>query len=180
MHIIDKIYKKIEPMKWAIKHGMKVGQGCVLIAKRKADFGTEPYLITLDDEVKISAGVRFITHDGGTWAIRDIPEYKNIVKFGTIRIGKRSFIGAGAIIMPGVTIGERCIIASGAVVAKDVPDNTIVGGVPARVIKTTTEFAEQCQAKLDKMGFNPEAYHKNKKEYLIELLYSNIKNDCGE
>lgn len=50
-------------------------------------------------------------------------------------IGKNVWIGAGATILPGVTIGENAVIAAGAVVAKDVPANTIVGGVPAKVIK---------------------------------------------
>ena len=45
------------------------------------------------------------------------------------------WLGAGAIILPGVTVGENSIVAAGAVVTKDVPSNTIVGGVPARFIK---------------------------------------------
>lgn len=50
-------------------------------------------------------------------------------------IGSGTWIGTGAIILPGVTIGKMCIIAAGAVVNKDVPKNTMVGGVPAKVIK---------------------------------------------
>ena len=46
------------------------------------------------------------------------------------------WIGANAVILPGVTIGSHCVIAAGAVVTKDVPDNTLVGGVPAKVIKS--------------------------------------------
>ena len=45
------------------------------------------------------------------------------------------WIGTNAVVLPGVTIGRHCVVAAGAVVTKDVPDNTIVGGVPARVIK---------------------------------------------
>jgi len=45
------------------------------------------------------------------------------------------WIGANAVILPGVTIGRHCVVAAGAVVTKDVPDNTLVGGVPAKVIK---------------------------------------------
>lgn len=50
-------------------------------------------------------------------------------------IGDDVWIGANAVILPGVTIGKHCVVAAGAVVTKDVPDNTIVGGVPAKVIK---------------------------------------------
>mgnify|MGYP002393330242 CR=1 FL=1 len=53
-----------------------------------------------------------------------------------IHIKKNAWIGAGATILQGVTIGENAIVASGAVVSKDVPDNTVVGGIPARIIKT--------------------------------------------
>lgn len=52
-----------------------------------------------------------------------------------ITIGDDCWIGGGAIICPGVTIGNRCIIAAGAVVAKDVPDDCMVGGAPARIIR---------------------------------------------
>lgn len=54
---------------------------------------------------------------------------------GHIHIKKNAWIGANATILPGVTIGENAIIAAGAVVSKDVPDNTIVGGIPAKIIK---------------------------------------------
>ncbi len=52
-----------------------------------------------------------------------------------IHIGNRVWIGAGAIITRGVTIGDGAVIAAGAVVTKDVEENTIVGGVPAKLIK---------------------------------------------
>ncbi|WP_124098180.1 DapH/DapD/GlmU-related protein [Ruminococcus sp. Marseille-P6503] len=52
-----------------------------------------------------------------------------------IRIGKNVWIGSHAAILPGVTIGNNAIVAAGAVVAKDVPENAVVGGVPAKIIK---------------------------------------------
>lgn len=54
-------------------------------------------------------------------------------------IGDDVWIGANAVILPGVTIGRHCVIAAGAVVTKDVPDNTLVGGVPAKMIKILSE-----------------------------------------
>lgn len=56
-----------------------------------------------------------------------------------IRIGKQVWIGANATILPGVTIGDGAIVAAGAVVAQDVPENTIVGGVPAKIIRHLRE-----------------------------------------
>ena len=55
---------------------------------------------------------------------------------GHIHIKKNAWIGARATILPGVTIGENAVVAAGAVVSKDVPANTVVGGVPAKIIKS--------------------------------------------
>lgn len=52
-----------------------------------------------------------------------------------VKIGKKAWIGANVVVLKGVTIGENAVVAAGAVVTKDVPKNTIVGGVPARVIR---------------------------------------------
>ena len=56
-----------------------------------------------------------------------------------IHIGSRVWIGANATVLPGVTVGDGAVIAAGAVVTKDVPRNTVVGGIPARVIRTIKE-----------------------------------------
>ena len=50
-------------------------------------------------------------------------------------IGDDVWIGANAVILPGVTIGRHCVVAAGAVVTKDVPDNSVVAGVPAKILK---------------------------------------------
>jgi acetyltransferase-like isoleucine patch superfamily enzyme len=55
---------------------------------------------------------------------------------GKIHIKKNAWIGANATILPGVTIGENAVVAAGAVVSKDVPNNVVVGGIPAKIIKS--------------------------------------------
>lgn len=146
----------------AKKEGMQTGKNVRVMGG--VDFGSEPYLITLGDNITISFDVHFVTHDGGTWAFRDIDEYKNVHKFGRIRIGNHSFVGGGTIILPGVSIGERCVIGAGSVVTRDVPNGMVAVGVPARVIMTTTEYARKCKACMG--DFDEEQYKENKRDYL--------------
>jgi acetyltransferase-like isoleucine patch superfamily enzyme len=63
------------------------------------------------------------------------PENRHALVPKAIHIKKNAWIGAGATILQGVTIGENSVVAAGSVVSKDVPDNVIVGGTPAKIIK---------------------------------------------
>jgi maltose O-acetyltransferase len=60
-------------------------------------------------------------------------------KFGKIVIDNEAWIGAGVIILPGIKVGARSIVGAGSVVTKNVPPNTVVAGVPARVLKKITK-----------------------------------------
>lgn len=149
----------------AVEDGMIVGKDVTVMGG--VDFGSEPYLIALGDNVRISSDVRFITHDGGTWAFRNFHEdMQHIVKFGPIVVGNGVFIGAGSIIMPGITIGSHAVIGAGSVVTKDVPPETVWAGIPARQICTLREYAERCKATMPK-NFDWDAYRADKKKYLI-------------
>ena len=152
--------------KVAVSNGMKAGKGITVMGN--VDFGSEPYLIELEDNVRISCNVTFVTHDGGTWAFRDLPEYAGVFKYGRIKVGERSFVGCNSTIMPGVTIGKRCVIGAGSVVTKDVPDGSVVAGVPAKVIMTTDQYAQKCRQNL--RSYDKEAYRKDKKAYLEQWL----------
>jgi acetyltransferase-like isoleucine patch superfamily enzyme len=84
---------------------------------------TFPQGIHVAEESYIASGAIVFTHD-----------YCRNVKKNTY-IGKKCFIGANAIILPGVTIGDSVIVGTGAIVTKDIPSNCIVAGNPARIIK---------------------------------------------
>ncbi|HEY9262712.1 DapH/DapD/GlmU-related protein [Chitinophaga sp.] len=87
--------------------------------------------ITIEDGVLIAPKVSLLS-EGHPLA----PEERHSLKVGPIHIKKNAWIGANATILQGVTIGENAVVAAGAVVSKDVPDNTVVGGIPAKIIKT--------------------------------------------
>lgn len=121
------------------KKGLRIGTGCDI--DKHANFGSEPWLITIGDNVRITRGVEMITHDGGVWTLRKMGLVgSQLVKYGPIVIGNNCNISWNAIIMPGVVIGDNCIVAAGAVVTHDVPSGTIVGGVPAKQIETVEEY----------------------------------------
>lgn len=121
--------------KW---YGVHIGSGCEVY--KGVTFGSEAYLISIGDNVRITTGVKFCTHDGGMWVLRNMKINEQADLFGPIVVGSNVHIGWDAVIMPNVTIGNNCIIAIGAVVTHDVPDNSIVAGVPARVIRTIDEY----------------------------------------
>ena len=87
--------------------------------------------ITIEDDVLIGPKVSLITESHPL----DPQQRKGLIG-KAIHIKKNAWIGANATILPGVTVGENAVVAAGAVVSKDVPDNAIVGGVPAKVIKS--------------------------------------------
>ncbi|MFA9492825.1 acyltransferase [Streptococcus sp. E17BB] len=130
--------------------GVKIGNNCEIY--KSAQFGSEPYLIQLGNHVRVNAGVNFVTHDGGLWVLRNHPKYKEVFaqadRFGKILVKDNVHIGTNAMIMPGITIGENAIVATCAVVTKDVPPNTIVGGVPARIIESLDEYASKMEGKI--------------------------------
>lgn len=86
--------------------------------------------ITIEDDVLIGPQVKLVTENHPV-----DPSNRKSLDLKSIHIGKNVWLGAGAIILPGVTVGENSIVAAGAVITKDVPSNRIEGGVPAKLIK---------------------------------------------
>lgn len=87
--------------------------------------------ITIEDNVLIAPNVSLLSEGHPV-----SPSQRQSLIPGPIHIKENAWIGAGATILQGVTIGRNSVVAAGAVVSNDVPDNTIVGGIPAKVLKT--------------------------------------------
>lgn len=90
--------------------------------------------IIIEDDVQIGPRVNLITESHPL----DLSLRKSLDLKGII-VKRNAWIGAAATILPGVTVGENAVVAAGAVVSKDVAANTVVGGIPAKIIKYTTE-----------------------------------------
>ncbi len=144
------IYALIDHEAFAKHIGVNLGHNVHIYGNPIKMFGTEPWCITLGNNVHLTRDVVFITHDGGTLLFRDKNPDLEITK--PIIVGNNVYIGIRSLILPGVNIGNNCIIAAGSVVTKNVPDNSVVGGIPAKHIKSIDQYLAGIKEKSLKLG----------------------------
>lgn len=124
------------PTKTLIKRGLKVGinfnrqQGCFIDP-------THCFLIEIGNNVTFSIRVTLMAHDAST---KKVIGY---TKIGKIVIEDNVFIGANATILPNVTIGKNSIIGANSVVTKNIPENVVVAGNPAKIICSIDEYQDK-------------------------------------
>ena len=117
--------------------GVTVGKQVVITSHTKISckFGYES-LLTIEDRAAIGCDHIILTSDpSNSYLLKYKDNYSFIEVYGKTTIKHDSWVGAGSIILPGITIGEYSIVAAGSVVTKDVPPYTVVAGVPAKEIK---------------------------------------------
>jgi maltose O-acetyltransferase len=124
-----------------IENGLRVGTGTV------AEQGVllDPafcWLIDIGEHCTFAPYATVLAHDAGT---RRGLGYTRLAR---VRIGDRVFVGAHAVILPGVTIGDDAVIGAGAVVTRDVAAGTVVAGAPARELTSVAAYAERHRARL--------------------------------
>lgn len=141
---------------YARRRGVKVGKDCDIHTFK---WGSEPFLIEIGDHVVISYNVMMVTHDESTALVRD----KDGRRFhlAPIKIGNNVFIGAGSIILPGVTIGDNVVVGAGSVVTKSVPDNLVVAGNPAKFMRTFESFQQSMLTKPSEKDFPKSEAHQS-------------------
>lgn len=147
---IRKLLRKIRGGAYSVEelraHGAHVGEDCY-IGTKHIDLA-HGFLISIGDHVTVS-NARILTHDAST------KRFLGYSKVGRVTVGDYSFIGAGAIILPGVNIGKNVIVGAGSVVTKNIPDNCVVAGNPARFVCSTEEYIAKCKAqKTEKNTWN--------------------------
>lgn len=131
LQIISKIVPYSGIRVWLHRmRGVKIGKK-VHIGPMVTIDDVYPNFVIIEDGVSIAGQNFILTHN------KPLEYHKHLSKaiLGPVVIKKNAWIAIGVIILPGVTIGEGSIVASGSVVTKDVPSNSLVGGVPAKIIK---------------------------------------------
>lgn len=141
--IIKKLLRKIHGGSYSIEelrsYGVHIGENCYIGIKH-IDLA-HGFLIFIGNNVTIS-NARILVHDAST------KRTLGYSKVGVVSIGDNSFIGAGAIILPGVRIGKNVIVGAGAVVTEDIPDDSVVAGNPARLICHTDDYIEKNRTRM--------------------------------
>jgi len=143
------------PTSYYIKRGLKVGKRFSRQSGTRLDI-SNCWLIEIKDNVTLANRVQILAHDD---AAEQLCGYR---KVGKVVIGNNVFVGAGSIIMPGVTIGDNSIIGAGSVVNKDIPSNVVAAGVPARIIKPLKMYLE---------GINSDILEAEKEGRILDLTY---------
>lgn len=170
--VIEEYKRRKNPIKYWKKRGVKIGQGTKIAPS--ASFSSEPYLVEIGDNCNITHKVEFIPHDGACHVLRNLySELCDVDIFkGKIIVGNNVFIGNHSAILSGVKIGDNSIIGYGSIVTKDVPDNVVVCGVPAKVLCTIEEFKSK-NSKYFVQTKNMS--YQEKKDFLIKTIE---KNNC--
>lgn len=121
-----------------------VGKNCMIMKKKLPLYSN---LVYLHDNVWIASNVGFVTHDGINWMLNSkFGEKKFIERVGCIEVMNNVFIGSGTRILYNTRIGSNVIIGSDSLVNKDVPDNSVYAGVPARFICSFDEYVKKQRA----------------------------------
>ena len=98
--------------------------------------------ITIGDNVVLAPRVHILAHDASTKV------FLGYSRVADTKIGNNVFVGAGSIVLPGVTIGNNVVIGAGSVVSKDIPDDSVAVGNPAQVIKPLSVFLDENKQKM--------------------------------
>ena len=133
-------------VKYLRKKGMRIGERTTVYNPRSSVIDeTRPWLVEIGDDVKLTHGVIILTH-GYDWSVFKVRDGEVFGSAGKVTIGNNVFVGMNTVILKGVTIGDNVIIGAGSLVNKDIPDNCVVAGNPARVIMSLDEYHEKRKA----------------------------------
>lgn len=158
-----------------VKQGMIVGKNFKRLHGTILD-PSHCWLITIGNNVTMAPNVHILAHDASTC-------YElGYAKIGRVNIGNNVFIGASTIVLPNVTIGNNVIIGAGSVVTKNLEENGVYAGNPAKKIMGYDEYIEKQRIKLENSPVYGEEYttrNKNITKEQKEEMYHSLENQSG-
>lgn len=154
-----------DPVRYFRSQGVEIGEDVEIFGANLFTFGSEPYLVSIGNQVTVSHKVDFITHDGGLRIARS--KYPGAYLYGRIQVADRCFLGAHCVLLPGARVGAGSVIGSGSIVAGEIPPGVVAIGAPAKPVKTVEDYIQgKRNLWVDTRGLTPDA----KKELLRRRL----------
>lgn len=132
------------------KRGVKIGNDCYIPEPSSVLVDlTDPWLITMGDNVTLTHGVVLLTHDYGWSVPKKYGKLKGAVlgSQAPVKIGNNVFIGVNTVIVKGVTIGDNVIIGAGSIVSKDCESNGVYVGNPAKKVMDIEEYVAKRESR---------------------------------
>jgi acetyltransferase-like isoleucine patch superfamily enzyme len=145
-----------DPVRYFRSQGAEIGEDVEIFGANLFTFGSEPYLVSIGNQVTISHNVDFITHDGGLRVAR--ARYPNAYLYGRIQVADDCFIGAHSVLLPGARVGVGSVIGSGSIVTGEIPAGVVAIGAPAKPVKTVEDYIQgKRDLWVDTRGLAPDA-----------------------
>jgi len=176
-NVLRKIYHSIihhDPIREHVKRGLVVGKNFNIFDEVIID-NSHTWHIEIGDDVTLAPRVHILVHDAST------KKHLNYTRIGKVKIGNRVFVGAGSIILPGVTVGNDVVIGAGSIVTRDIPDGQVVAGNPARITCTIDYFLQRKRKEMEISPCFGEEYTLRKKVTtdMKNEMNTKMKNKIG-
>ena len=146
-----------------IKMGMQVGKNFGRLNGVILD-PSHCWLISIGDNVTMAPRVHILCHDAST------KQFLGYTKIGRVNIGNNVFIGAESVVLPGVSIGNNVIIGANSTVTRNIPDNTVVAGSPAKEICSLDEYLKKNKKMMETVPIYGDEYTLRKKVPMSKRL----------